>query len=152
VTAQVKIESRYCGPPDSGNGGYTCGIVAKLVDGPAEVILRRPPPLNQTLKIKKIEGETVVLYDETKTIAEAISTNIEFDLPQPPAFSKVENSTPAAHIIENHQYPTCFVCGPQREKYDGLRIFSCPVKGAGYMAATWIPVDYTPKQRRPGLS
>jgi len=106
VKTQVKIDSRFCGPPNSGNGGYTCGIVAKLVEGPAEVILRRPPPLNRILNIEKIE---------------------------------VEKLTPAVDIIENHQYPTCFVCGPQRENQDGLRIFSCPVQGAGYMAATWIP-------------
>lgn len=82
---KVKIDSRYCGPPDSGNGGYTCGIVAKLVDGPAEVTLHRPPPLNQTLKI---DSEKVILYDETGMIAEAVPTNIEFNLPQPPAFSE----------------------------------------------------------------
>ena len=41
--------------------------------------------------------------------------------------------------MKNHQYPTCFVCGPEREKDDGLRIFAAPIEGTGYMAATWIP-------------
>jgi hypothetical protein len=139
VKAQVEIDRRFCGPSDSGNGGYTCGIVAKLIGGPAEVILRRPPPLNRALNIEKTDSDKVVLYDETGIIAEASSTHIEFDLPEPPTFSEVENSSPAADIIERHQYPTCFVYGPLRKKHDGLRIFSAPIKERGYLASTWIP-------------
>ena len=33
----------------------------------------------------------------------------------------------------------CFVCGPQREPGDGLRIFAGPVPGRNYVAAPWIP-------------
>src|SRR3982750_648655 len=33
---QVVIDSRFNGPPDSANGGYTCGLVAAAIDGPAE--------------------------------------------------------------------------------------------------------------------
>jgi hypothetical protein len=46
---QLRVDRRFCGPPNSGNGGYTCGLVANFIDGPAEVILRRPPPLNRQL-------------------------------------------------------------------------------------------------------
>ena len=62
---QVRIDKRFCGPYDSGNGGYTCGVIAKYIDGPAEVLLRRPPPLNRQLNVEKIDGEKVILYDET---------------------------------------------------------------------------------------
>jgi hypothetical protein len=40
---QVIIDPRFRGPPDSGHGGYVCGVVAGLIDGTAEVTLRRPP-------------------------------------------------------------------------------------------------------------
>ena len=139
MKAQIKIDRRFCGPPDSGNGGYTCGMVAKWIDGPAEVILRRPPPLNKKLSIKKIDNDKVILYDDIGIIAEAVSADIVFDPPQPPAFSKVDKASPAPEMLKKHQYPTCFVCGPQREINDGMRIFSAPIKGTGYMAATWIP-------------
>ena len=33
------VSSRFCGPPDSGNGGYVAGLVAEYVDGDAEVKL-----------------------------------------------------------------------------------------------------------------
>jgi hypothetical protein len=28
MTGSVTVEPRFCGPPDSGNGGYVCGLVA----------------------------------------------------------------------------------------------------------------------------
>ena len=42
--AQIVIKSRFNGPPDSGNGGYVCGVVASAVEGPSIVTLRKPPP------------------------------------------------------------------------------------------------------------
>ena len=49
---KIVIENRYCGPPDSGHGGYTCGRLANFIHGVAEVTLRRPPPLNKELRVK----------------------------------------------------------------------------------------------------
>ena len=47
----VMIPRRFNGPPDSGNGGYSCGVVAALLDAPAvEVTLRAPPPLERELR------------------------------------------------------------------------------------------------------
>lgn len=139
MKAQIKIKSRFCGPPDSGNGGYTCGMVAKWIDGPAEVILRRPPPLNRALDIEKTDTGQVILYDDAGIIAEASSTHLKLDSPQPPVFSEVEKSVPVEEMIKHHNIPGCFVCGPQREKDDGLRIFSAPINRTDYLAATWIP-------------
>ena len=41
----VTVPARFCGPPDSGNGGYTCGLVAKEMGGIVECTLRSPVPL-----------------------------------------------------------------------------------------------------------
>ena len=46
------IERRFCGPPNSGNGGYVCGMLGKQIDGPSEVMLRLPPPLETPLDIR----------------------------------------------------------------------------------------------------
>jgi hypothetical protein len=50
----LRIEERYRGPPDSGNGGYVCGLVAGFLGGSAEVTLRRPPPLDRTLLVREL--------------------------------------------------------------------------------------------------
>ena len=31
--ASIIIEKRYCGPPNSGNGGYVCGRLAQHIPG-----------------------------------------------------------------------------------------------------------------------
>jgi hypothetical protein len=35
MTDTFVIARRFCGPPDSGNGGYACGRIAEHLDGPA---------------------------------------------------------------------------------------------------------------------
>ena len=42
MSTQVTIPARYNGPPDSGNGGYSCGVLAAFIDGPARVRLHSP--------------------------------------------------------------------------------------------------------------
>lgn len=42
------VAARFCGPTGSGNGGYVAGRLGAFVDtdGPVEVTLREPPPLD----------------------------------------------------------------------------------------------------------
>jgi len=45
----IIISKRYRGPPNSGNGGYVCGRLARHIPGAAEVTLRAPPRLDKAL-------------------------------------------------------------------------------------------------------
>ena len=36
----VVIARQFRGPPNSGNGGYVCGVLAQGFDGPATAVLR----------------------------------------------------------------------------------------------------------------
>ena len=47
----ITIDPRFCGPPNSGNGGFVCGLVAEHIGRSAEVTLRAPPPLGRQLSI-----------------------------------------------------------------------------------------------------
>ena len=38
-----------------------------------------------------------------------------------------------------HRFPTCFVCGTQRVRGDGLRIFAGPIPERAVVAAPWVP-------------
>lgn len=51
----ITISARFDGPPTTGNGGYVCGLVARHVDGPAEVTLWAPPPLERPLTLERAE-------------------------------------------------------------------------------------------------
>ena len=48
---EIIIQNRFCGPPDSGNGGYTSGLIAKELNNPVEITLRKPPPLDKMVSL-----------------------------------------------------------------------------------------------------
>ncbi len=126
---QLVIASRFRGPRASGNGGYTCGLVAAFVGNPAEVMLRLPPPLERALRF---DGER--LWDGETLVAEARSAQFELDVPAQVAFEEAER---AAVPDLDSPFPECFVCG--HERTDGLRIFAGPVAGRDVVAAPWVP-------------
>jgi hypothetical protein len=66
------IGRRFCGPPGSGNGGYVCGIVAARLSEPAQVTLRRPPPLDTPLTVTRDEAGTVSVSQDGALVAEAV--------------------------------------------------------------------------------
>jgi hypothetical protein len=45
MTGSLIVARCFCGPPDSGNGGCVCGLIAGFVEVPAVITLRLPPPL-----------------------------------------------------------------------------------------------------------
>src|SRR5215467_11425825 len=78
----VIVSARFCGPPDSGNGGYTCGLVANEVGGVVECTLRSPVPLETSLDIERSASGGVVRHGN-KVIVEISSTTIDVALPAP---------------------------------------------------------------------
>lgn len=134
----LTIDSRFRGPPHSGNGGYVAGMLARELGGSGcEVTLFRPPPLDRPLEVKP-DGAAVHLLDEDQLVASALPADV--DLAGPPAPSLEEARTASARFtgFADHVFPGCFVCGPERADGDGLRIF--PGRTAGkIVAAPWTP-------------
>jgi hypothetical protein len=140
LSYSVVIDRRFHGPPGSGNGGYTCGVLASFVNEPAQVTLRRPPPLDRSLSVIR-RGRRAELFDGNQLIAEAERAELEpLDVPYPPSLREAERAAEAYRGFREHTFPTCFVCGPARAEGDGLRIFAGPVdESARLVAAPWIP-------------
>src|SRR5258705_9409534 len=65
----VIIDKRYCGPPNSGNGGYVCGRLARHIPGGAEVTLRAPPPLDKPLDVVATDDGLWELRDCATVVA-----------------------------------------------------------------------------------
>ena len=125
VTETITIARRFCGPPDSGNGGYCAGTLARFVDAPVvEVTLRRPPPLDRALRVER-HGARVTLHDGDALVAEAVPGTIELDLPEPVAYDVAVEASLSSPFrdMATHPFPTCFGCGPARDAADGLRMF-----------------------------
>jgi len=126
---QLVIERRFRGPRGSGNGGYTCGLVASAAREPVEVTLRVPPPLDTPLHF---DGSS--LWDGETLVAEVRPSRVEPDAPEPVSFEKALH---AARPDVDSPFPECFVCGHARA--DGLGIFAGPVAGRDVVAAPWVP-------------
>jgi hypothetical protein len=140
VGEEVVIDRRFRGPPASANGGYTCGLVAAaLGTRAAEVSLRVPPPLDRPLQITR-EDDKAVLRDGDTVVADGIPLGaVELELPQPPPLHEAEDADARYPFYDNHAFPACFVCGPDRAPGDGLRIFPGPLEGSPALACVWTP-------------
>ncbi len=137
MTESITFDRRFHGPPDSAHGGYACGRVAAFVSGPAEVTLRRPPPLGRDLQIERRDG-AVALRDGDVLVAEGAPASIGIDLSEPVSFREAEEAS-ASFSFDDPYAPTCFGCGPGRKAGDGLRIFPAAVNGRDILAAPWTP-------------
>ncbi len=130
----ITIPHRYNGPPASGNGGYTCGLIAALIGDGAEVTLRKPPPLDTPLTVSTAEGITLVHHGEL-LVAEGRMVDWELEVPPPPTMD--EGADASTHYVgfDRHEFPTCFTCGPDRD--DGLGIWPGKVTGSDLVASPW---------------
>jgi hypothetical protein len=135
---ELVIDPRYRGPAESGNGGYTCGLLAAVVGEPAEVTLRRPPPLERPLRVDR-RNDHAALFDGDVLVAEARRAELHLDVPEPASHEEAERASAGYKGFEHHPFPTCFVCGPDREPGDGLCIFPGAVEGRDLVAAPWAP-------------
>jgi hypothetical protein len=138
VADNVIISRRYCGPPDSANGGYACGLLAQRMAGSSRVRLMRPPPLEQPLLIRGDANHLKLLGGE-QTVAEARPSEPADYLPASVGYDVAENAARNFRWRTDHPFPTCFVCGPERHGGDGLGIFPGRVSARDVVAAAWTP-------------
>ena len=146
----LKVPSRFNGPPASGNGGYSCGIVAALFDGPCAVSLRRPVPLDHPLDVEPANGlgsgiagdaddsEVLRVTADGELIAEAVAApelapwsgpTVDLDAARDATSRFV---SPASGFFDH-----CFVCG--RERHDGFCVFPGRAAADDFVASTWTP-------------
>jgi hypothetical protein len=140
VPDSLTIPARFNGPPGSANGGYTCGLLAGMLEAEvAEVSLRAPPPLERPLQIVRAAGQ-LELHDGETLVATATPAELELDAPAPvsPADARAASKAGLEEWTARHPFPTCVVCGPDREPRDGMRLFPGSL-GDGRFAAEWTP-------------
>jgi alkanesulfonate monooxygenase SsuD/methylene tetrahydromethanopterin reductase-like flavin-dependent oxidoreductase (luciferase family) len=77
----IVIERRFHGPPQSGHGGDTCGLLARELHGAGQVSLCSPAPLERPLTIEHDDDERLLLRDGDTTLADAQTTTPELDPP-----------------------------------------------------------------------
>lgn len=135
----LQIARRFRGPNDSGNGGYTCGLLAAFVGSVAEVTLRLPPPLDRPLRVER-EGERALLMDGDALVAEAVATEVDVSPPALVSWDEAVEASTRYIGFRQHPFPECFVCGTARRPGDGLCIHPGEVR-PGLVAAPWVADD-----------
>jgi hypothetical protein len=138
----ITVPHRFNGPREHGNGGYSSGLFAASLDGPAEVNLRSPVPLDQPLELDVDAGSSAgaslrVLGGET-LIAEARSLP-DFDLtvPAPVGVEDARQAAKRYRGLSDGLFSHCFVCGRARE--DSFEVFAGKVDERELVASPWTP-------------
>jgi hypothetical protein len=138
----ITIERRYRGPTESGNGGYVAGRLASHVEGPAEVTLRLPPPLERALAVAE-DGGRVLLLDGEAVVAEARAAAPGLAPPHAVTLAEAEQAS-ARHVrFGGENFSECFSCGVRPG--DGLCIHAGPVDGSDLHAAPWLAREVSPE-------
>lgn len=135
------VPARFCGPPESGNGGWVSGRLVAYADfdGAASVRLSSPPPLERVLQLER-DGESTVVLDGSVRIAQASPAEPITGEPGPDPVSYADAVAAGAEYpgLTDHPFPTCFSCGIDREPDDALCLRPGPV-GEDVFAAAWKP-------------
>jgi hypothetical protein len=145
----LTVAPRYCGPPGSANGGYVAALFAQHAPGTVRIRLHLPPPLGVPMQVAQREGGRLELLHGTRVVASAEPAQLELAVPAPPGYVDALEASRHYTGFTAHAYPGCFVCGPQRARGDGLRIFAGPLAGVdaragaapatAMVAAPWVP-------------
>jgi hypothetical protein len=138
----ITIERRYRGPAKSANGGYAAGRLAAFVDGPAEVTLRLPPPLDRPLVVAAENGRALLLDGEA-VVAEAEPRAPELEPPAPVSPAEAAEAATRHVRMVGEEFSECFTCGAR--PHDGLCIHVGPVAGTDLQAAPWTAREVAPE-------
>jgi hypothetical protein len=139
MQAQTTIPARFNGPPASGNGGYSCGVLASHIQGPARIRLHVPPPLDTVLLVTRTADGRVEMFNDDTLVGSGEPTVLHLDVPEPPKVDEALAAMDRFPCYQGHIFPTCFVCGPERPRHDGLALFPGPVPERALWACVWRP-------------
>lgn len=139
VTATT-IPDRFAGPPFAVNGGYAAGLASEHLGARrAHVQLLAPVPLDTMVEIAVDETEAIIRR-EGRTLLTASPASL-LDRSHPPVDFVTAALAAGGADRENHPFPGCFVCGPDRSQTDGMHILPGKVR-PGLVASSWRPAPW----------
>ena len=142
MSQTLSVAGRFNGPLTSGHGGYCSGVIADFVEGPGEVTLRSPVPLETSLDVRHEEDGYVRVLHGGTLVAEAASTaQLDVDVPDPVSPEEARAAKERYGGSSDGLFSRCFVCGPARE--DALGVFAGNVEGRELVASPWTPPEWT---------
>ena len=103
--------------------------------------IERPIPLQQPLDGAHGQPTAMLELRASGRDPGARAQPVVFELTVPPAPDYLRALDASRHFIGFSAicFPGCFVCGTDRARGDGLRIFAGRLSGRDQVAATWVP-------------
>jgi len=142
VAETLSVPRRFNGPLESGHGGYCSAVIADLIEGPAEVTLRSPVPLERSLEVRRDGGGSAQVMDGETLVADgAPIAELELDVPAPVGVEEARAAKGRYRGSTEDLFSHCFVCGAARD--DALGVFAGTVDDREAVASTWTPPDWT---------
>jgi hypothetical protein len=137
------MAAQFRGPPNSVNGGYACGAMGRMIDGPFTAVLRAPPPLDTPMAMIQHDGGVRLESEAGDLIGEARPAEGDA-IPAPPLIPSLAAAiaaSPGFPGLHRPFHPICFCCGDKVEEGVGLRVFTGQLAGAadGVVAGPWTP-------------
>jgi hypothetical protein len=137
----LSVPSRFNGPLESGNGGYCAGLAAGFLEGPAEVTLRRPVPLDTPLDVVREKDGSLRVLDGEELVIEALAVpEFEPEVPEPVSPDEARLAAARYRGRSDGLFSHCFVCGRARE--DAFGVFAGQVDGRQVVASPWTPPSW----------
>ena len=134
----LTIPGRFNGPRDSGNGGYSCGLFASLIDGPAEVSLRAPVPVDTELRgVPRDDGGADILDGDMLVATVEPAAELDLEVPETVNLDEAREGSKLYRGVEDGPFSHCFVCGLARK--DAFGVFAGEVEGKRVVASPWTP-------------
>lgn len=139
--SKIVLTQQFCGPPNSGNGGYVMGLMAGALKGPVTAILRAPPLLETPLQLVTQDRAVRLVDGENRLIGEARPAAAGA-LPEAPSPPDVADAVAAGRRfpgLDKPFHPICFTCGDRLQEGYGLRVFVGQIDGGaeGHVAGAW---------------
>ncbi len=125
------------------HGGYVAGLLARRIDGAAQVTLRQPTPVGVELEIVECGGDRWELRNGDELLVGATPGDLDLKIPTPPTIetARVAEAGSPSRWEGRGVHPICFGCGLARDDVEGLQIAVGPVtvNGVAQVAAVWRP-------------
>jgi hypothetical protein len=133
----LNVDGRFCGPPGYANGGYLAGLMAQHTPERVRIRLEKPIPLNTDMELRRLEDGGLELMQGAVRLACAQPVDLKLDVPAPPSYLEALEASRHFAGFSKHIFPRCFVCGTERARGDGLRVFAGRWSAANIVAAPW---------------
>ncbi|MFN8112270.1 MAG: hypothetical protein U0R51_03630 [Solirubrobacterales bacterium] len=131
------VPARFNGPRESGQGGYTAGLIAMRMGELAEVSLRSPVPLDRELTLTEHDHGGIDVHDGETLVAEAKPRELRLEVPDPVGLQEARAAETRYRGLADGEFSHCFVCGVARD--DSFGVTAGAVEGRDVVASTWTP-------------